>query len=338
MDHAPTPIDGHDTPDAALRDAALLDADEPVLLPGLVAHWPLVQAGRQGDAAFCAYLRGFGADTRVGLWRGAPGIDGRFTYNETLDGFNFEREIGRFGDLLDELLACAGQARPPALYLGSTELDSSFAGLRAANDLPALRVHDPLVSLWLGNRARVALHFDLPDNVACVVAGRRRFTLFPPAQVANLYIGPLDLTPAGQPISLVDHAHPDLQRFPRYAQALAQARVFELEPGDALFVPSQWWHGVESLAPVNALVNFWWRRSPSFMDTPLNTLLLALLSLRDLPPRQRQAWRALFEHYVFDADNTTAAHIPPQARGVLGPLDETQARRLRAYLLNRLNR
>jgi hypothetical protein len=324
--------------DAQALPAAVLESAEPVLLRGLVAHWPLVQAAGQGDAAFCAYLRGFGAATRVGLWRGPPAIDGRFAYNEGFDGFNFTREIGRFDALLDELLALAGQPQPDALYLGSTELDGSFPGLRAANDLPALHAREPLASLWLGNRARVAVHFDLPDNLACVVAGRRRFTLFPPEQVANLYVGPLDLTPAGQPISLVDHAAPDLARFPRYATALQQARVFELEPGDALFIPSQWWHGVESLEPVNALVNFWWRRTPPHMDTPLNTLLMALLTLRDLPAEQRQAWRALFDHYVFDADDDTAAHIPPHARGVLGPMTAPAARQLRAFLLNRLNR
>jgi Cupin-like domain len=318
--------------------AGVLAADEPVLLSGLVAHWPLVQAARRSDLDFCAYLRSFGAHTPVGLWRGPPAIGGRFFYNARLDGFNFEREVGPFGALLDELLARAGEPEPPALYLGSTELEGSFPGLQADNDLPSLRPHSPQASLWLGNRARVALHFDLPDNVACVVAGRRRFTLFPPEQVASLYIGPLDFTPAGQPISLVDHTQPDLQRHPRYAQALEHARVFELAPGDALFIPSQWWHGVESLAPVNALVNFWWRQSPPHMDTPLNTLLLALLSVRDLPPRQRQAWRVLFDHYVFDADDTTAAHLPPHARGVLGPMSDDTARRLRAFLLNRLNR
>lgn len=317
---------------------ALLSSALPVLQRGLVAHWPLVQAARRSDAELCGYLRRFGQDTRVGLWRGAPAIEGRFGYNAALDGFNFEREIGRFGALLDELLALVENPHPPALYLGSTELEGSFPGLRAENDLPALHAHDPQVNLWLGNRARVGVHFDLPDNLACVVAGRRRFTLFPPEQVANLYIGPLDLTPAGQPISLVDHARPDLQRHPRYAEALRHAQVFELEPGDALFIPSQWWHGVESLAPVSALVNFWWRQSPPWMDTPLNTLMLALLSIRDLPPAQRDAWRVLFDHYVFDAGETTAAHIPPAARGMLGPLTDDRARQLRAFLLNRLKR
>jgi len=314
--------------------ADVLQSTQPVLLRGLVEHWPMVQAAQQSDTAFCDYLRGFGASTRLVLWRGAPEIGGRFFYNDDFTGFNFQREIGTFGALLDELLA----GTRDAVYLGSTELDGSFPGLRRHNDLPALAGFAPLVSLWLSNRMQVAPHFDLPDNLACVVAGRRRFTLFPPDQVANLYIGPLDLTPAGQPVSLVDVAKPDLGRFPRYAQALEQAQIFELQPGDALFIPSQWWHGVESLEPVSALVNFWWRQSPAFMDTPLNTLMMALLTLRDLPPAQRDAWRALFDHYVFDADEHTAAHLPPPARGVLAPLTENAARQLRAALLNKLNR
>jgi len=312
----------------------VLQSTQPVLLRGLVRHWPLVQAAQRSDAAFCDYLRGFGAQTRLGLWRGGPEIAGRFFYNDDFTGFNYQREIGTFGALLDELLAGSDDA----VYLGSTELDGSFPGLRQHNDLPALAGLHPLVSLWLGNRMQVATHFDLPDNLACVVSGRRRFTLFPPEQVANLYIGPLDLTPAGQPVSLVDVTRPDFARFPRYAQALEHAQTFELLPGDALFIPSQWWHGVESLEPISALVNFWWRQSPAFMDTPLNTLMLALLSLRDLPPAQRDAWRALFDHYIFDADEQTAAHIPPAARGVLARMNDSSARQLRAMLLNRLNR
>jgi len=329
-------LERHDVSAEALP-ADVLQSTQPVLMRGLVRHWPLTQAALRSDADFCAYLRRFGGATRVGLWRGAPEIAGRFFYNADFTGYNFQREIGRFDALLDELLAAAPE-HPPALYLGSTELEGSFPGLRLENELPGLRANDPLVSLWLGNRIRVAPHFDLPDNIACVVSGRRRFTLFPPDQVANLYIGPLDLTPAGQPISLVDLAAPDFDRFPRYAEALRHAQIVELLPGDAVFIPSQWWHGVEGLEPINALVNFWWRQSPAYMDSPLNTLMLALLTLRDLPPAQRDAWRALFDHYVFDADEHTAAHIPPAARSVLAPLTEPGARVLRAALLNRLNR
>jgi hypothetical protein len=196
----------------------------------------------------------------------------------------------------------------------------------------------PLVSLWLGNRTRIAAHHDLPDNLACVVAGRRRFTLFPPDQLGNLYIGPLDFTPAGQPISLVDFARPDFERFPKFADALKHAKVTDLGPGDALFIPSMWWHHIEALDSFNMLVNYWWRQSPPYMDSPMNALMLALLTVRELPPAQRKAWENMFRHYVFEADESTAAHIPQSARRVLAPLDEAAARELRARLLQKLNR
>jgi Cupin-like domain len=154
----------------------------------------------------------------------------------------------------------------------------------------------------------------------------------------NLYIGPLDLTPAGQAISLVDFAQPDLQRFPKFAEAMANASVAELEPGDALFIPSLWWHHVEALDSFNVLINYWWRQSPAHMDSPMNALMLALMSVRDLPPSQRRSWQEMFRHYVFEADAHTAAHIPEHARGLLSPLAADTARVLRARLLKKLNR
>ena len=185
-----------------------------------------------------------------------------------------------------------------------------------------------LASIWLGNRTRVAAHFDVPDNLACVVAGHRKFTLFPPDQLENLYIGPVDFTPAGQSISLVDFSDPDLDRFPKFEAAMRNAYLADMQPGDALFIPSMWWHHVESFDNLNVLINYWWRQSPSFMGTPADVLTHAFLSLRDLPPEQRSAWKGIFEHYIFDADETTAEHIPADKRGVLSPLDDMTARKI----------
>ncbi|MDT1899301.1 cupin-like domain-containing protein, partial [Acinetobacter baumannii] len=81
------------------------------------------------------------------------------------------------------------------IYVGSTTIDGALPGFRAENDVD-LGPRDPLASIWIGNRTRIAAHYDLPDNLACVAAGRRRFTLFPPGQQHNLYIGPIDLPPA----------------------------------------------------------------------------------------------------------------------------------------------
>src|SRR5690606_15334834 len=88
----------------------------------------------------------------------------------------------------------------------------------------------------------------------------------------------------------------------------------------------------------NVMINYWWNTSPAFIDTPQNTLLHALLSLRDRPEPEKRAWRELFDYYVFGPPERAAAHLPEHARGILAPMDETKARRLRAQLLNRLNR
>jgi hypothetical protein len=238
--------------------------------------------------------------------------------------------------VLGELGQAPG-AQARSIYVGSTTIDAALPGFREHNDVD-LGARNALASIWIGNRARIAAHHDLPDNLACVVAGHRRFTLFPPEQLANLYVGPLDLTPAGQAISLVDFAKPDYTRFPRFAQAERAARVAELAPGDAIFIPSMWWHHIESLDPLNVLVNYWWRQSPAYMDAPIGALMLTIMTVRDLPPAQRSAWQNLFRHYVFDADANTTAHIPENSRHSLGPLSDEVVRDMRARLIARLNR
>jgi hypothetical protein len=171
-----------------------------------------------------------------------------------------------------------------------------------------------------------------------VVAGRRRFTLFPPEAIGDLYIGPIGYAPTGTPISLVDFDHPDEARFPRLRRALEAARSAELEPGDAIYIPPLWWHHVRSLEDLNVLVNYWWkdRAAPGATDSALDALLLAMLNLRSLPAAQRRAWAAIFEHYVFGAGESTASHIPAAKRGVLGEMTPELARQVRAFLAAKL--
>lgn len=315
----------------------LLCASEPVVLKGLVAQWPMVQAARQSGQAASDYLLGFYRGAPVEAFFGAPEHGGRFFYNASLTGFNFHPERLPLDAVMGEMARTATSAQPPGIYVGSTSVDTCLPGFRALNDV-GLGNRNPLVSVWIGNRTRVAAHYDVPDNLACVVAGRRRFTLFPPEAMENLYIGPLDLTPAGQPISLVDFANPDLQRFPKFPEAWRSAQVADLEAGDALFIPSMWWHHVEALDAFNVLVNYWWRQSPEYMDSPMSALLMAIMSVRDLPSAQRTAWEQAFSHYVFHADAESFAHIPEPARRILAPMTADATRMLRAQLLKRLNR
>lgn len=329
---APAPI--LEVPAHASLDAVLASA-QPAVIRGLVSDWPLVAASRDGDEQAVGYLKRYANDALPAIATLAP-PGARFFYDGTFQGFNFRREPVALTAALNTLLRDRARPDAPTIYLGATTCDTFLPGLCADNPLD-LGGRDALASIWIGNRSRVPAHQDLPDNLACVAAGRRRFLLFPPEQLSNLYVGPLDVTPAGQPVSLVDPSAPDLERFPRYAEAMRHAQAAVLDPGDALFIPSMWWHHIEALAPFNVLLNYWWRASPAYMDAPVNALMLAILCLRDLPPEQRAAWQETFRHYVFEFDAEQAAgHIPEHARHALGTLDAGKAARLRAHLLRNL--
>ena len=196
-----------------------------------------------------------------------------------------------------------------------------------------------LPRIWLGNAITTPTHLDEWHNVGCVIAGRRRFTLFPPEQIVNLYIGPLDFAPTGAPMSLVRLHEPDYERYPRFRTALAAALTAELGPGDAIYIPPLWWHHVESLERFNALVNYWWHAqggAPSGEASGFDCLQHAILNLRRLPPGTRQAWHALFDHYVFGPAEAVEAHIPAERRGLLGELSPDEIARLRARLAGHL--
>ncbi|WP_395337323.1 cupin-like domain-containing protein [Novosphingobium sp. BL-8H] len=330
---------------AALEDlklTALVEAGEPVILRQAAADWPLVRAGKISAEAAVQVLRQHDAGLPVVAYLGEPGIAGRFHYNPDLTGLNFTTERGALSAFLDRLLALRGMADAPAIYLGSTDLDTFLPGLRASHQLNptdgTFAHHPPLASAWIGNRTIAETHWDMSNNMAICAVGRRRFTLFPPDQVSNLYPGPIEPTPAGQIVSMVDAAKPDFDRYPGFAEALEAGQVAELEPGDVLIYPALWWHRVEALEDFNVLINYWWNATPAFLADPMTTLLHALLSLRDRPAHEKAAWRSMFDHYIFGAAEHAAAHLPAAARGPLAPLDSSLARRLRALVGNRINR
>lgn len=313
----------------------ILSSTEPLILKGLIKNWPLVQQGKHSALDAANYLLSFYNQKPVFAMLAEAKEQGRFFYNSELTGFNFTRQQMNLVELLHSLCR---QKTPedPGLYVGSTSVEHILPGLRGdKNDIPQL-ADKPLVSIWIGNQSRIAAHYDVTDNVACVALGKRRFTLFPPDQLTNLYIGPLDFTPAGQPASLVDFHHIDFEKYPKFKTALKHAQVADLEAGDAIFIPSMWWHHVEALSDVNILVNYWWRQVPMHMGAPGDALNHALLAIRELPAEQREAWRHIFEHYVFSPQQQN--HIPAHAQGVLRAIDENMARKLRANLLNKLNR
>ena len=323
----------------ALPLAELLTGGVPVVLKGLVKDWGLAKAGRKSDADAMAYLSSFYNGKPLAASFGAPEIDGRLAYTEDLSQLNFSARRIRLPEVFEEIRAHLQDVRPPAIYIGSTVVDSCLPGIRQHNDLnfAALGLN-PAPSIWIGNHTVVSAHYDAPNNIACVVVGRRRFTMFPPEQIFNLYPGPLEPTPGGQAISLVDLANPDYERYPKFRAAEKAGQVADMEPGDAIFIPSMWWHHVESLSPFNTLVNYWWSSMPGYIPTPSLALYHAIWALQDRPESERNAWRNIFEYYVFGEGANARDHLPPAARGILNPIDDDRARWLRAFLIHKLNR
>lgn len=308
----------------------LLERADPLVLRGLCRDWPLVKLARQSATAFAQELARHDNGTPVDALLIAPDAHGTIGYDAEMAGFNYEHFRVSVTDVLQRLAAYSRSGETRGVAMQSALISTCLPGLLEAHRVPFLDASVP-PRLWIGNRVTTPAHFDGYHNIAVVACGRRRFTLFPPGQVGNLYVGPLDFAPTAVAMSLPRLDAVDDPRWPRLAEALAHAQVAELEPGDAIYVPPVWWHNVASLDQLNALVNFWWRTAAfegHVAEPGLNALMHCLLAYKWMPAPERAAWRTILEHYVFgDAD--AAAHIPAGRRGVLGPLTPEIEARLR---------
>jgi hypothetical protein len=323
--------------DLATFKNEILPQNEPAVLKGLLKDWPSVQAGLNSNQALCDYIKKFDCGRPVETLFGDPSIGGRFFYTDDLSSVNFVRKSEKISATLETLLRHVDDVEPPAIFIQSASVPDFLPKFSNEN---AIDLAGPaaIPRIWVGNSITVTTHYDISDNIACVVGGRRRFTLFPPDQIRNLYVGPIHFTLAGQPVSMVSLDAPDLIRYPRFEQALAMAQVAELEAGDAIFIPYFWWHHVKSLERFNVLVNYWWDEAKANLGSPYDCLLHGFLTLRHLPANQRAAWRAVFDHYVFQTDADPVAHLPPERRGALGEMTPDLAAHIKAALLKRLNR
>jgi hypothetical protein len=325
------------TIDEIRRD--VLPDKQPAILRGLVRDWQAVHEFLDSPAALVRYLQRHDSGAPVDALMTAPEIEGEIFYNAAMSGFNFHRNRLPLSDIAAQVLRYAQFLKPPAVAAQSALIRDCLPAFEQENRLPLLE--GILPRIWLGNRITTPTHVDEWNNVGCVVAGRRRFTLFPPEQIANLYIGPLDFAPTGAAMSLVSLRNPDFERYPKFRDALGQAQTAELAAGDAIFIPPLWWHHVESLEPFNVLVNYWWHDSLgaySGADSAFDALLHGILSIRALPPQTRRAWGAFFEQYVFGATSGSIDHIPAERRGILGGLSPEQIAALRAHLARKLQR
>jgi len=306
---------------------AAIGASTPLVIRGLVDHWPALAAGKTSPSALTRYLLSMDVGTPCTVMEAPASSSGRFGYTADLSEFTFSKSQRGIEEALSRIMQQGDRPGAPIVAIQQLPLGAHMPEFVRQNPLNILPHYEP--RLWIGGRVKTQIHNDRDHNLACVIAGRRRFVLFPPEQVANLYIGPIERPP---PLSVVDCDAPDFERFPRFKAALRAAAQAELGPGDSIFVPRHWWHHVTSCDSFNAMVNCWWGNQYQGLQDPYNTFLLALLAVKDLPGPERDYWRAVFDHYVFNSDRDAVAHIPKALQGALG----TMSGDVRAVLERRL--
>ncbi len=100
-----------------------------------------------------------------------------------------------------------------------------------------------------GEGAKVLMHYDmdLANNFHFNFTGTKKFILYPPSETKYLYKVPYSIVS----METLDMDNPDFDKYP----ALAKAKGFEvtLKHGDALFIPSKWWHFVKYETPCLSL-------------------------------------------------------------------------------------
>jgi len=135
------------------------------------------------------------------------------------------------------------------------------------------------LNIWLSNGNTLGkLHFDPFDNFLCQISGKKQLLIYEPHDNANLYEAHIQeaslsyspttkrfrrkklLESTSMVMSPVDILKPDYDRFPKFKDA--RALNCTINEGDVLFMPSFWWHEVQSYPSEkeqrNVAVNFWY--------------------------------------------------------------------------------
>lgn len=303
-------------------DKEIRPAAKPVIMRGIAKGWPAVEQAMKGVVPLFQYLSAMDTGQSQGTLVKKTEEREKFFYSDDLRTQNYETVSETASVALENLLS------PPdnkTRYIQSVKLDDHFKGFSDDNSLPLI---EPNVAgrAWIGGETTVQTHFDCNENIAICVLGKRELTLFPPDQLPNLYIGPLETAPGGANVSLTNLETPDFDTHPKFKEALKHAQSATLLAGDAIYIPYGWWHHVRALAPLNMLVNYWWSPQTAQLDNPIAAMSHAMMAFRGMPENQRRVWQNMFAQFVFMEEGEPMAHLPEPLRGLLGGVPKGRER------------
>ncbi|KAM9329498.1 bifunctional peptidase and arginyl-hydroxylase JMJD5 [Gastrophryne carolinensis] len=216
-----------------------LTPQRPVILEGVIDHWPCMKKWS------VEYLQRVAGCRTVPVELGSRYTDSEWsqnlmTVNEFIDKYILDQPA-RMGYLAQHQLF--DQVRELKEDIGIPD----YCCLGEGDE------DDITVNAWFGPAGTVSpLHQDPQQNFLAQIVGRKFFRLYSVSETACLY--PFDSSLLHN-TSQVDVENPDLERFPKFRQAVYQECI--LHPGQILFIPVKWWHFVKAL-DISFSVSFWW--------------------------------------------------------------------------------
>ena len=238
----------------------------PVLIAGLTKNWPAYEKWRLD------YVQERAGEQIVPLYNNEPAKDKQsvyapakemklYDYIEILKTQPTDLRIF-FYNILKEMPELINYFEYPDI------------GLKFFKKLPAL--------LFGGGQSKVFMHYDidLPDSMHFHFDGDKVVNLFSPAQTKYLYKVPFSI----HNIEEIDMDNPDFEKYPalRYAEGIRA----EMKHGDALYMPSGYWHSIRYLNGGFSLTLRALPRHPKRFATMLYNVLI----MRNIDNFTRKHW------------------------------------------------
>ncbi|KAG8432988.1 hypothetical protein GDO86_017308 [Hymenochirus boettgeri] len=241
-----TPVPGVDTMVRRLHCPSLehfkehfLIPQKPVILEGVIDHWPCIKKWSLD------YIQRVAGCRTVPVELGSRYTDAEWsqrlmTINEFIDKhiLNKQSNIG---------------------YLAQHQLFEQIPELKQDISIPDYcclgegNEDEITINAWFGPAGTVSpLHQDPQQNFLAQILGRKHIRLYSVDETENLY--PFESSILHN-TSQVDLENTDLNKFPRFSQAAYEECI--LSPGQILFIPVKWWHFIRAL-DISFSVSYWW--------------------------------------------------------------------------------
>lgn len=224
---------------------AIVAAAKPVVFKGICNQFPAFQKWTT------SYLTSPEFFDRVGDIKVPVCVHSAKTGSIADEKGKFDIQEMSFYNVLGSLLEGDGEKEKYYItQLGIDKFEELKKDFRIPDFLPTRGLLP--MNMWIGRNSVSPIHYDMSDNLLCQLRGRKKLIVIEPKYAGFLY---MSRKSKGFNSPVNNAETPDLKRFPLFAKA--PKMEFDLEEGDALFLPQNWFHYVRSFG-FSISVNFWW--------------------------------------------------------------------------------